>query len=164
MIDEVLAAKDCKCSPSFSLQTQQRRSWPPVATMDEPSAMQFIDEGEATHSWWRAAIVLLWGSLPGLPGRASPRHGSAAATQQHTHRARTVGCPTNLRLLVCFYTLAPWRGLCLCFHRTRGRIHTIRSRRQPPSAKPWSRHTLGAAVSHPVQSQRQNGSPGRRLG
>ena len=62
MIDEVLAAKDCKCSASLSLQTQQRRSCPPVATMDEPSAMQLIDEGEATHSCWRAAIFLSRGS------------------------------------------------------------------------------------------------------
>ena len=78
-MDEVLAAKDCKCSPSFSLQTQQRRSWPPVATMDEPSAMQFIDEGEATHSWWRAAIVLLRGSLP-RTGVATTRIGRCNAT------------------------------------------------------------------------------------
>jgi len=31
--------------------------------MDEPSAMQLMGAGEATHSCWRAAIVLLRGSL-----------------------------------------------------------------------------------------------------
>ena len=99
-MDEVLAAKDCKCSPSFSLHTQQRRSWPPVATMDEPSAMQLIDEGEATHSCWRAAIFLVWGSYVGcLDGR---RHDTDRPLQrnntQGARRTRTVGAPINFEL------------------------------------------------------------------
>ena len=89
----MLAANDWRCSPSFSLQTQQRRSWPPVATMDEPSAMQLIDEGEATHSCWRAAIVLLRGSLPrtgvattriGRCNATTPEHGAAVGARTKT--------------------------------------------------------------------------------
>ena len=86
MIDDVLAAKDWRCSASFSLQIQQRLSWPPVATMDEPSAMQLMGAGEATHSCWRAAIVLLWGcfaahvsSRDRCVAGQPPRNGGVAA-------------------------------------------------------------------------------------
>ena len=109
-MDEVLAAKDCKCSPSFSLHTQQRRSWPPVATMDEPSAMQLIDEGEATHSCWRAAIFLVWGSYVGcLDGR---RHDTDRPLQrnkpeEHVARWRRT---KRMRFLVCLRALAPRAG------------------------------------------------------
>ena len=63
---EVLAAKDWRCSPSFKRHTQQRLSCPPVAMMDEPSAMQLMGAGEATHSCWRAAIFLF---VAGQPAR-----------------------------------------------------------------------------------------------
>ena len=124
---DVLAAKDCKCSASLSLHTQQRRSWPPVAMIDELSAMQLMGAGEATHSCWRAAMFLLWGSLldlRGLRGRAPPRYGLAAATQQHpqgARRTRTVGAPINFELpSVYIDTLAPGQSrapLPRSFHR-----------------------------------------------
>ena len=139
MIDDVLAAKDCKCSPSFSLQTQQRRSCPPVAIIVSPNAMQFIDEGEATHSCWRAAIFLVWGSLPGLPGRASPRHGLAAATQQ-TRGARRTLAPHKTNEIPSVFTRASsssWPRLLnyLCSLRSgREELHisSLCRRRQPP--------------------------------
>ena len=60
--------------------------------MDEPSAMQLMGAGEATHSCWRAAIVLLRGSLLDMwaawTGVATTRIGRG--TQQHPdeHDAR----------------------------------------------------------------------------
>ena len=100
MIDDVLAAKDWRCSASFSLQTQQRRSCPPVAMMDEPSAMQLMGAGEATHSCWRAAIFLLWGSpldaWAAWTGVATTRIGRCNATTPTS--TRTVGRTKKLEI------------------------------------------------------------------
>ncbi len=166
-MDEVLAAKDWRCSPSFKRHTQQRLSCPPVATIVSPNAMQLIDEGEATHSCWRAAMVLLWGSLPGLPGRASPRHGSAAATQQ-TRGARRTLAPHKTNEIPSVFTRASsssWPRLLnyLCSLRSgREELHisSLGRRRQPPR-EPCS---FAHADLHKSAPEPRDGSPGRRLG
>ena len=78
--------------------------------------MQLIGAGEATHSCWRAAIVLVWGCplhcVGCLDGR---RHDTDWPLQRNnTRRARrTVGrTKTTLRFLVCLCMLGP-RFVCL---------------------------------------------------
>ena len=165
MIDDVLAAKDWRCSASFSLHTQQRRSWPPVAMMDEPSAMQLIGAGEATHSCWRAAIFLVlgspldaWAAWTGVATTAWPLQRNSTPDE---HDARLARRKNNFEIPVC-----------LCMHRSspgfaclnlpavrcaRAIFQVFLSPRQPPARS----RTRVADLSPP---QPRNGRPGRRLG